>query len=276
MPAALDARFLDGPRGKVFVLARRPRGTKAGPVPCVLVVPPFAEELNKSRRMFTEVALALAERGVATVFPDLHGTGDSAGEFRDADWQGWLDELRHVADWSRAEGWNLTGLLALRLGCPLAAEFAAGLSTPLQRSVFWQPVTEGERFITQLLRLRVAASMMADQKETVGDLRKRFASGETLEVAGYELSPRLIAQLDRVKLADSLSPKLAQVHWMEVVRNAADPMPPASERFVKSAVERLPSLTSEVVAGEPFWTTTEIVTLPELVTRTVERLAESA
>jgi hypothetical protein len=33
------------------------------------------------------------------------------------------------------------------------------------------------------------------------------------------------------------------------------------------------SVTTDLVAGEPFWSTTEIVTLPDLVTRTADRLA---
>ena len=274
MRAAIDARFLDGPRGKLFGLLRKPQGRAGGP--CVLIVPPFAEELNKSRRTFTEVSLALAERGVASLLPDLHGTGDSAGEFRDADWQVWKDELRHAAEWASSEGWGITSMLGMRLGCPLAAEVAASLSSPLERCVFWQPVLDGERFITQLLRLRVAASMMADQKESVTDLRKRFSSGETLEVAGYEISPTLIAAIDRVRLAESLSERLGRVHWMEIVRDAQSPMSPASERFLKNTLEKMPTLTSEIVCGEPFWTTTEIVTLPDLVSRTAEHLARPA
>jgi len=272
--SAIEPRFIDGPRGKLFVILRKPPGRASGP--CVLLVPPFAEEMNKSRRMFTLLAEGLARRGVASLLPDLHGTGDSAGEFRDADWDLWKAELVQSSGWAAAAGWRLTGLLGLRLGCALAAESSAELPARPERSVFWQPVSEGERFVTQFLRVRVAASMMADQKESVSDLRKQLQSGATLEVAGYELSGRLIAQLDRVRLADSIGERLGELHWMEVVRDLSGSLPPATERFLQSVRERATSLFAHTVSGEPFWSATEIVVLPELITRTVDLLTPPA
>ena len=53
------------------------------------MVPPFAEEMNKCRPMVTEVALGLAESGIASIVPDLYGTGDSGGDFSEGDWETW-------------------------------------------------------------------------------------------------------------------------------------------------------------------------------------------
>src|SRR5690606_9944848 len=63
------------------------------PVGGVLHVHPFAEELNKSRRMAALAARAFAQRGWVVLQMDLLGCGDSAGDFRDASWAGWLDDL---------------------------------------------------------------------------------------------------------------------------------------------------------------------------------------
>jgi hypothetical protein len=55
--ARLTGHFIAGPKGPIFVLLREPPDASRG---CVIVVPPFAEEMNKCRRMVTEVAVGLA------------------------------------------------------------------------------------------------------------------------------------------------------------------------------------------------------------------------
>ena len=75
--------FLRGSAGALFALyvpalSRSDRG--------VVLLPPFAEEMNLSRRMLRLQASALAERGIAALVLDLFGTGDSAGDFGDSLW----------------------------------------------------------------------------------------------------------------------------------------------------------------------------------------------
>jgi alpha/beta superfamily hydrolase len=72
--------FLDGPAGNLFCL-HFPRSTPGGARRCALVLPPFAEELNKSRRMGALAARALQRAGHDVLLIDLYGTGDSAGDF---------------------------------------------------------------------------------------------------------------------------------------------------------------------------------------------------
>jgi alpha/beta superfamily hydrolase len=69
-----------------------------------LIIPPFAEELNKSRWILAEVGRELARRGVASILPDLYGTGDSDGEFREACWTRWRKDIAQAAAWSAAQG----------------------------------------------------------------------------------------------------------------------------------------------------------------------------
>jgi exosortase A-associated hydrolase 2 len=272
---AIEARFIDGSRGRIFVLLHTPQHA-AGGGPCVLVAPPFGEELNKCRRMIAVVAHTLAQAGVATVWPDYYGTGDSEGEFRDASWELWLDDLLRTTAWAQERGWTVSSMLGVRLGCMAAARLAASLSGGLRRCVFWQPTCDGERFTTQFLRLRVAASMMADRKETVAELRQQLLAAQTVEVAGYELTAPLIEQIDRERLGDTIGAALGELHWMEVVRDAEAPLPQPSSRVIEVARQRLRSVATHRIVGEPFWSSTEIVLLPELVNRTVETLATPA
>jgi exosortase A-associated hydrolase 2 len=272
--STLEPAFIDGSRGQLFVLLRRPGHRDAAP--CALIVPPFAEEMNKTRPMFTMVARGLAARGVATILPDLFGTGDSEGEFREGDWQTWQDDLLRAATWAETQGCRVDRLLCVRLGCILGATVAARLPTPVTRTVFWQPVLDGERFMTQFLRLRVAASMMEDRQETVGGLRERLRGGETLEVAGYELSPMLVTQIADARLGLGLEDQLGQVHWMEIVRGEAGDLPVASRQAIEAARPKLCAIESFAIPGEPYWSATEIVRIPTLVEHTVSALAEAA
>lgn len=241
-----------------------------------MIIPPFAEEMNKSRRMFTDVAESLAMHGIATVLPDLYGTGDSAGEFRDADWEVWKDDLACAASWAAASGWPVTALLCVRLGCALGAQAVTLLRTPIDRTVFWQPILDGERFLTQFLRLKVAASMMEDRRESVVGLRAQLRAGDCIEIAGYELMSRLAEQIGGIRLVQSLNARLGRLHWLELVPDDGGPLTTASEQAILAARSAGCLVKGETIAGEPFWSAAEVVRIPRLVERTVEVLTAAA
>lgn len=274
MKSDITPAFIEGCRGRLFVLLRRPAATRTAP--CVMIVPPFAEEMNKCRPMLSQVAQGLAAHGIATVLPDLTGTGDSAGEFRDADWNAWTDDLARAAQWSRESGCEVTGLLGVRLGCILGARATAQWPPGIARTVFWQPVLEGARFLVQFLRLRVAASIMEDVPETVAGLRSRLESGATLEIAGYDLSGTLARQIEQARLADALGRHLGRMHWIETLRGTTDALPEASARAIRAATDTGLAVTASTVAGEPYWSSVELVRIPGLVDRTIAAFAEAA
>lgn len=271
--AAVSGEFIAGPRGPVFVLARAPLGM---PRSCVLVVPPFAEEMNKCRRMVTEVGLGLAGQGVATVVPDLYGTGDSAGDFADATWEAWQGDIKRTMEWSAERGCPVSGILAIRLGCALAAAVqSSGDATPLMRSVLWQPVFDGGRYLSQFLRLRLAANMVGGEKESLAELRAKLISGSVLQVAGYGLSGRLASELDAVVTPARLPRSLGDVVWMEIVRDSGSALPEPSMCLVRNTSREDGQVQVQGHVGEPFWMSTEIVVHREIVTETINFLAGS-
>ena len=75
--------FIDRPGGDLFALYHPPRRAPQGGV---VYIPPFAEEMNRSRRMAALQARALAESGWGVLTIDPYGCGDSAGDFADARW----------------------------------------------------------------------------------------------------------------------------------------------------------------------------------------------
>lgn len=268
--SSLQVEFLRGGRGRILAVTFRPPESSGR---AVLVVPPFAEEMNKARSMVAAVGRALSGQGIATILVDLHGTGDSEGEFRDATWKIWMEDLARTAAWAAGEGWRVEGLLCVRLGCILGSEAARSAIGTIRRTVFWQPVADGGRFLTQFLRLRVAASMMEGPRESVEQLRQMLSEGRPVEVAGYELGATLAEELRGVKLADSLAAHLGVLHWMEVVRDRdAAPTADGSALIGAAQANGLETHTHRI-EGDPFWTSTEIVRIDALVNRTVGVLA---
>src|SRR5690606_632989 len=96
---------------------------------------------------------------------DLHGCGDSSGDFGQARWEIWLRDLALARAWLEQRTQMCAGLWGLRLGALLAAEYAAAAdvaapSRLVPHLVPWQPVTEGAQHLTQFLRLRIARDLL--------------------------------------------------------------------------------------------------------------------
>lgn len=271
--SVVAGHFIEGARGPIFVLARKPVVAATG---TVLVVPPFAEEMNKCRRMVTEVALGLAGQRLATVVPDLHGTGDSGGSFADADWATWRADLAATANWCASSGPPVSGLLAIRLGCALALDaLNTGELPACARSVLWQPVFDGGRHLAQFLRLRIAASLMEDRQESLADLKAWLSQGEIVEVAGYGLPPQLAADLEQLRQPRHLPASFGEMAWFEIAREPGASLSPSSARlFEGTRLHGVPVVARSFV-GEPFWSSTEIVVNADVVRATVPHLASA-
>jgi exosortase A-associated hydrolase 2 len=287
------AAFVKGAQGALFQILHDPAGQSVRGA--VLYVHPFAEELNKSRRMVALQARRLAELGYVVLLPDLYGCGDSGGDFADARWETWLQDLRQCVERLQADYPAPLILWGLRAGCLLISELLQTRAARPTATLFWQPVTNGELYLTQFLRLRMAAGMMGGAKETTKTLRARLDAGEVLEVAGYELTPALAARLAAARLQP---PEAGFLGWLEVTQAQAPTLPPASARVVdawryaaEQAGERSGQQQPEpaarqtaqpaglrietaVVQGEPFWATQEIREVPALLTTTERMLTE--
>ena len=272
--------FLDGAAAARFCLYHPAVSSPAAPLRGAIVyLHPFAEEMNKSRRMAALQADALAAAGYAVLRIDLHGCGDSAGDFGDATWDSWLADAGRASRWLQQQlGDRLTGapaLWGLRLGALLALDYARRATVAPSFLLLWQPVTSGTVALTQFLRLAVAGQMLAPDSAAQGGtaaLRARLADGETLEIAGYALNPQLAAALDAQDAARQAPPP-CPVHWLELVPEAGRPLPAAASRVVARWQEAGIDVAPQTVAGPPFWATQEIATSPALLDQTVLALS---
>ena len=230
---------------------------------------PFCEEMNKARRMAALQSRRLAAAGYAVLQIDLFGCGDSSGDFADARWGIWKRDLQFALDWLKSRVDGPLGLWGLRLGATLAADVARDPGLGIEQLLLWQPASNGEQFLTQFLRLRLAAEMLAEGTAQTGvrELRETLARGMPLEIAGYDLHPRLAAEIDALSLAD-LVPAVKRVHCLEVTATEAPKLSPASQRALEAW--RLKGLDVRAVAvrGEPFWSTIEVTECEALLAAT--------
>lgn len=263
--------FLDAPAGKVFAVHHRP----SPPMPCrgtVLCVLPFNEEMNRCRSMVTLQAQAFATLGLATLVADLHGTGDSAGEFRDGRWDIWMQDLECCHAWAEAQPGGCVALWGIRLGVPIAVDALRRFPAFPRVLMAWQPVVDGAQYVTQFLRIRIAAAMdRNDQpKETTKGLREFLARGECVEVGGYELHPALAAAIDRVHLKKSPPPAGTQAWWLEQAAPGSDELSPVSSSTLAAWREAGIDAADARFDGPAFWQLHERAVAPEAIGLTTE------
>ncbi len=268
--------FLPVPDGQRFCIYHAPPAD-IGIHSAVLYAHPFGEEMNRSRRVASLQARALAAIGVAVLQIDLHGCGDSSGDFAEARWQNWIDDLMQAHEWLADQTKVAVNLWGLRLGALLMLDYARQATAPVERLILWQPVTNGHAWLTQWLRLRLARQLFdtqagGDQAGSTLALRATLASGASLEVAGYELAPELAASIDAAQAA-ALVPTGHAVDWFDIAANVDRPMTPANVKIIADWQQQGVRVSAHQVVGQPFWSLPEIVSCPALVTATLGTFA---
>ncbi|PJJ17694.1 exosortase A system-associated hydrolase 2 [Janthinobacterium sp. OK676] len=231
----------------------------------IVYVHPFAEELNKSRHVAAAQARAFAASGYSVLQIDLFGCGDSSGDFGEARWDIWHNDLHLACAWLAQRVDGPLSVWGLRLGALLALDFASRPPLPLARLLLWQPELDGRRVIDRFLRLRLATGMLAGgTREAPGQARAALAQGEPVEVAGYLLAPALAHAIDRVS-ASTLPPSVP-VYWLDHqgAEQAATPLPPLARQW-----RDLGAAVHVASFGDgPFWHSGELLACPQLLDAT--------
>jgi exosortase A-associated hydrolase 2 len=234
----------------------------------IIHIPAFAEEMNKSRRMVALQAQALAEQGYAVLVLDLYGTGDSSGDFSQATWQGWLENIQTAIAWLKQQGAVYIDLWALRTGALLAVDFACNYApNSISKLLCWQPVLNGDTFVSQFLRLRVAAALFNSNapQEKTADLKQQLMAGQALEVAGYLLNPELLKPLMAARADSSDYAGLEELCLIELVASADQEASFANQQFFDKLQQQPIQVSLQKAVGDSFWASQEITTAPELI-----------
>lgn len=141
--------FLKVESGERFCLFYRPN--LANPLGTFIFIHPFAEEMNKSRRMIAQQSKAFSENGFAVLQIDLCGCGDSSGEFNEARWEVWKQDIFHAINWIKHQTAAPINLWGLRLGGLLALDLASEAEESFQHIVLWNPIISGNTFSNSIL-----------------------------------------------------------------------------------------------------------------------------
>jgi exosortase A-associated hydrolase 2 len=246
--------FLPGAARNLFAMYYPPAesGVDSGDV---LYVHPFAGEMFASRNLIAALARVLAAAGLGVLTVDLYGCGDSSGNFSDARWEVWRDDLSAAVAWLHAQGRDRVSLWGLRLGALLAMDFAARSRGTYEKIVLCQPVVAGRTMLTQFFRMNLDE---ADRGLLAGQLadseaRKSLPNGHNVEVAGYELPAELVRAIDALDIAPMGSAVSTPIHWMEIGERAESPLHPDSVRVIEQWKQRGVRVTTHKCVGLPFW-----------------------
>lgn len=283
MPSAIEPRFLkvdDTALGARLAIFHPPAHECAHGL--VVHVHAFAEEMNKSRRMVAMQARALAAAGFAVLQIDLLGCGDSAGDFGDAGWSRWVDDVRLAVQWLQqhhrqaANGTVLPlWLWGLRAGTLLATEAAERIAQDGMccNFLFWQPTPAGKLLLQQFLRLKAAGGLAAGRaKAVMEELRAQMAAGQPVEIAGYQLARSLSQGLEQAQLLPPVGMPAGRLVWLEISTAEQPTLAPAGAATLAAWRGAGWSVQAQSVRGPAFWQTTEIEDAPELVATTVSAL----
>lgn len=161
----------DWPGGREAMLRL---GPDEGPV--VIVALPLFEEANRTRTFAVAIMRALAERGIASVLPDLPGTNESLVATEDATLEVWRAAFATAASAAGA-----------RHGVAIRSGALLDVSADLASRWHFAP-QPGAMLERELDRVRQAGGGAGD--------------GDVVEIAGNRLSSTLLGQLGAASLSD--------------------------------------------------------------------------
>lgn len=274
MSLSQSAFYLPVKGGECFCVLREPVGRDAEGV--LLHLPAFGDEMNKSRAMTARAARALAGAGFAVLQVDLFGCGDSSGDHAGATFARWAENASSALSWLRRRHGDVkVWLWPLRAGALLVPPLLEGWA-PQAALLLWQPVLSGAQQLNLLLRQHVAVDMLADAGRRTGmrALRERLRAGETLEIGGYAVSPRLADDLERAAF-DVPATHSGRAAWIEVSPSASSSLTPAASEKIEHLRNAGVLVTEKVVPGPSFWKSTEIEFADALVPASVDAVSFS-
>ena len=266
-----DFRFLPSSQNsQIFLAHYSPADYKliAAEKKAVIFVPPFAEEMNRSRRMYVLCARLLASMGLEAVCFDYAGTGDSEGEwgsFSIADWQ---TNLRDVYQSVRQAGISDISLIGVRFGALLIAQTLIVNDLNINKCILWDPIESGEAFMRQLIRIKIAAAMAEESRKiSTQDVLADLERQGYVEIGGYHLADSMIKAMNELTLSKTIDTLInaTDLHWMALSR-----LNKGSASTIPACVpeELAENLTVHSIKDTKFWMQQEVTISPLLLQAT--------
>lgn len=187
----------------------------------VLLCPPLGQDQIRCHRLYRQLAHALVAEGIAVLRFDYYGTGDSAGNSVEVDWDRCVADTIAAADELRMRSGSahITAFGA-RLGGSIA--LAAAKTGCLSGLVAWDPVLDGGEYVARLDDMQLALAT-----DTQRFTKPRLTSEVAEQWLGFPISDRLRQQLVELRpepagvptlVLDSLSSTSAAT-WQSLYAN---------------------------------------------------------
>jgi uncharacterized protein len=172
----------------------------------VVLCYPFGVEYMRAHRAFRQLTTLLTRAGVHVLRFDWYGTGDSAGDGRDATVEQWRADLgMAIEELQDTTGIERVSLVGLRLGATLALDGAKG-HDDVERVVLWDPVVSGAGYLEEILA-----------REGFGG----FPAGhDVVGVQGFPLTHRLFQEIGALEASADGLPEGVRI---EMVMSRPDP-----------------------------------------------------
>jgi alpha-beta hydrolase superfamily lysophospholipase len=211
-----DMPFFFGPDAGLFGMYHTPS------VPArraILMCPPLGQDLIRCHRLYRQLAQSLAEQGMAVLRFDYHGTGDSAGDSAEVDWERCVsDAATAAAELRRRAGVDRVVAFGARLGGSVA--LAAAAQARFSEVIAWDPVLDGDHYVAAL------DAMQAALREDAGRFtRPRSHSDVAEQWLGFDIGETLRRQLSTLRVGTANVPTLVLdstasspvSHWERIV-----------------------------------------------------------
>jgi exosortase A-associated hydrolase 2 len=264
--------FIESNVGKLFAIYQ-PSMNANSFGKAIIHIPAFAEEMNRSRRIVALQAQAFCNDGYTVLVLDLFGTGDSNGDFGEATWEIWLQNIDTAIDWLKQKGMHSIALWGLRTGALLAMDFVNHRQNQIQGLIAWQPVLNGDAFVTQFLRLRVAAAIINSNAppEKTSNLKQQLLEGHAIEVAGYLLNPDLIKSLMALHAEKLNLQSIKHVAIFDIV--SQESFSPVSHSLISTVLqEQGIDISLTKIMSDAFWSNQGNSDVSNLIKMTCENL----
>jgi pimeloyl-ACP methyl ester carboxylesterase len=165
----------------------------------VVVCAPLFDEKMWSHRVLVNFARHLAAQGVPVLRFDYFGDGESEGRFEDASVVSRVRDIHDAIDFClRETGATRVCLVGLGYGATLAMRAALeSTHRAIERVVAWAPVIDGERYLSDILRVHLSAQMLVHRK-VIHDreaLIGRILGNESVNIEGYEITKPLFTEI---------------------------------------------------------------------------------
>lgn len=150
----MEPRLFGPSQRALFGAVHEPRQPQANRA-AVLLCHAGVHEYMRTHWAMRRLADALADGGHVVMRFDYSGTGDSSGRLEDATIEQWVEDITVAhEELSDICGHSKISFVGLRLGALLAA--MASSKKSVERLVLWDPVTDGDDYLSELRTLQAA------------------------------------------------------------------------------------------------------------------------